>query len=57
MTRSKEADLARLFHLHTRHDEARAVETALELDRQPLYTPPEAEEGQDRTRYSCGARP
>jgi SagB-type dehydrogenase family enzyme len=36
MTRSKEADLARLFHAHTRHDEARSVEIALDHDRQPL---------------------
>jgi SagB-type dehydrogenase family enzyme len=36
MTRSNEADVARLFHLHTRHDEARAVETAMDYDRQPL---------------------
>jgi SagB-type dehydrogenase family enzyme len=36
MTRSKEADVARLFHEHTRHDEARAVETSLDDDRHPL---------------------
>jgi SagB-type dehydrogenase family enzyme len=36
MSRSKEADVARLFHVHTRHDASRAVETSLDEDRQPL---------------------
>ena len=37
MTHRNEADVARLFHVHTRHDEARAVETSLDDDRRPLH--------------------
>jgi SagB-type dehydrogenase family enzyme len=33
MSRSREADVARLFHLHTRHDEARAAEAVIDHDR------------------------
>jgi SagB-type dehydrogenase family enzyme len=33
MPKTREADVARLYHLHTRHDEARAAEAAIDHDR------------------------
>src|SRR4051812_31219225 len=37
MTRSKEADVARLFHSHSYHERCRTTETVLDEDRLPLH--------------------
>jgi SagB-type dehydrogenase family enzyme len=36
MTRSKEADVARLFHVHSRHERSRTTEMLLDPDRQQI---------------------